>query len=64
MGKLLRAEPEGSKFLESYPQTKQALQKAKWLKFIQKFKGYNKEVTKAFAQSCNGNTNTVEVGDL
>jgi len=62
MGKLLRAEPEGSKFLEGYPQTKEALQKAKWLKFIQKFKGYNKEVTKAFARSFNGNT--VEVGDL
>ena len=62
MGKLLRAEPEGLKFLEGYPQTKETLQKAKWLKFIQKFKGYNKEVTKAFARSFNGNN--VEVGDL
>ena len=62
MGKLLRAEPEGSKFLEGYPQIKEALQRAKWLKFIQKFNGYNKEVTKAFARSFDGKT--VEVGDL
>ena len=62
MGKLLRAEPEGSKYLEGYPQTKESLKKAKWLKFIQKFRGYNKEVTKAFAQSFNGHV--VEVGDL
>ena len=27
MGKLLRVEPEGSKFLEGYPQVKEALQK-------------------------------------
>ena len=32
------------------------------MKFIQKFNGYNKEVTKAFAQSFDGKT--VEVGDL
>lgn len=62
MGKLLRVEPEGIKYLEGYPQTKEALKKAKWLKFIQKFRGYDKEVTKAFARSFNGNT--VEVGDL
>ena len=64
MGKLLRAEPEGSKFLAGYPQTRNALQKAKWLKFIQKFKGYHKEVTKAFARSFDGKTNAVEIGDL
>lgn len=62
MGKLLRAEPEGSKFLEGYPQIKEALQRAEWLKFIQKFNGYNKEVTKAFSWSFDGKT--VEVGDL
>lgn len=62
MGKLLRAEPEGSKFLEGYPQTKDALQKAKWLKFIQKFKGYHKEVTKAFSRSFKDNE--VEIGEL
>ncbi len=49
MGKLLRAEPEGPKYLEGYPQTKEALKKEKWLKFIQKFRGYDKEVTKAFS---------------
>jgi len=62
MGKLLRAEPEGSKFLEGYPQTKDALQKAKWLQFIQKFRGYHREVTKAFARSFKDNK--VEIGDL
>ena len=62
MGKLLRAEPEGSNYLEGYPQVKDLLKKAKWLRFIQKFKGYNKEVTKTFARSFNGQI--VEVGDL
>jgi hypothetical protein len=38
MGKLLRAEPEGPKYLEGYPQAKDLLKKAKWLRFIQKFK--------------------------
>lgn len=54
MGWLLRAEPEGPKCLEGYPQVKDLLKKAKWLRFIQKFKGHNKEVTKAFARSFNG----------
>ena len=62
MGKLLRAEPEGSKFLEGYPQVKDALQKANWLQCIQKFKGYHREVTKAFARSFKDNQ--VEIGDL
>lgn len=62
MGKLLRVEPEGPKYLEGYPQTKESLKKPKWLKFIQKFRGYNKEVKKAFARSFNGHA--VEVGDL
>ena len=54
MGRLLRAELEGPKFLEGYPQVKDLLKKAKWLHFIQKFKGHNKEITKAFARSFNG----------
>lgn len=62
MGKLLKAEPEGSKFLEGYPQFKEALQRAKWLKCIQRFKGYHQEVTKAFARSFKDNQ--VEKGDL
>ena len=62
MGKLLRAEPEGPKYLEGYPQVKELLKKVRWLRFIQKFKGYDKEVSKAFARSFNGQT--VEVGDL
>lgn len=62
MGKLLRAEPEGKKYLEGYPQTKESLKKERCLKFIQNFRGYNKEVTKAFAWSFNGHA--VEIGDL
>ena len=62
MGLLLRAEPEGPKFLEGYPQVKNILKKARWLWFIQKLKGYNKEITKTFARSFNDLD--VEVGDL
>ena len=54
MGLLLRAEPEGPKFMEGYPQLKSIVRKARWLQFIQKFRGYNKEVTKTFARSFNG----------
>ena len=62
MGRLLRAEPEGPKFLEGYPQVKDLLKKEKWLRFIQKFKGHNKEVTKSFARYFN--SRMVEIGDL
>ena len=62
MGKLLRAEPEGPKFIEGFPQAKEMLRKAKWLRFIQKFRGYHREVTKAFARSFDGSE--AEVGDL
>lgn len=62
MGLLLRAEQEGPKFMEGYPQLKSILRKALWLQFIHKFRGYNKEVTKTFAGSFNGME--VEVGDL
>lgn len=62
MGMLLRAEPEGPKYLEGYPQVKNILKKARWLWFIQKFKGYNKEITKNFARYFNDLD--VEVGDL
>ena len=64
MGKLLRAEPEGAKFLEVYPQVEEALQKANWLQCIRKFKGYHKEVTKAFARSFKDKDSQAEVGDL
>ena len=62
MGPLLRAEPEGPKFMEGYLQLKCMLRKARWLQFLQKFKGYNKEVTKNFARSFDGVE--AEVGDL
>ena len=59
---MLRAEPEGPNFMEGYPQLKNILKKARWLQFIQKFRGYNKEVTNTFARYFNGVE--VEVGDL
>lgn len=62
MAPLLRAEPEGPKFMEEYLQVKRMLRKARWLQFIQKFKGYNKEVTKTFARSFGGIE--AEIGDL
>lgn len=62
MERLLRAELEGPKFLEGYPQVKDLLKKEKWLHFIQKFKGHDKEVTKSFTQSFN--SQMVEIGDL
>ena len=33
---------------------KQQLQQAQWLEFVEKFNGYEKEVTKSFAQAYNG----------
>ena len=62
MGKLLRAEPEGPKFMEGYPQVRDILKKENWLRFIQKFRGYHKEVTKAFARQFDGLE--AEIGDL
>ena len=59
---MLRTEPEGPKFMEGYPQVRDILKKSKWLRFIQNFRGYHKEVTKAFARSFNGLE--VEIGDL
>ena len=48
--------------MEGYPQVRDILKKEKWLRFIQKFRGYHKEVTKAFARSVSGLE--VEIGDL
>lgn len=62
MGWLLREKLEGPKLLEGYPQVKDLLKKEKWLRFIKKIKGHNKEITKAFARSFNGQV--VEIGDL
>lgn len=62
MGPLLRVEPEGHKFMEGYPKLKSILRKSRWLQFIQKFRGYNKEIEKTFARSFNDVE--VEVGDL
>ena len=48
--------------MEGYLQVRDKLKKAKWLRFIQKFRGYHKEVTKAFVRSFNGLE--VEIADL
>ena len=44
----------GAKYMEGYPQIKDMLQKAKWLKFIEKFDGFHKEITKSFARYFDG----------
>ena len=59
---MLRTEPEGPKFIEGYLQVKDILKKEKWLRFIQKFRDYHKEVTKDFARPFNGLE--VEIRDL
>ena len=48
--------------MEGYPQLKGTLKKAGWLKFIKKFNGHHKEVTKTFARSFDGVE--VEIGDI
>ena len=54
MGLILRTKPVGTKYMEGYPQVKEMLQKSRWLKFIEKFDGFHKEITKSFAQSFDG----------
>jgi len=54
MGVIVRTEPTGNKFLEGYPQTMELLQKVQWLKFIEKFDGFHKEVMNTFARSFHG----------
>jgi len=62
MGLIMRTEPVGTKYLEGYPQSKEMLQQAGWLQFLEKFNGFHKEVTKTFARSFKGAE--VEVGDI
>lgn len=62
MGLIVKAEPVGEKFMEGYPQLKDMLQKTGWLKFIEKFDGYHKEIMKSFARSFDGTK--VEIGDI
>ena len=59
---IVRSEPIGTKYLEGYPQIKELLQQVGWLKFMEKFNGFHKEVTKPFARSFNGSE--VEIGDI
>ena len=48
--------------MEGYPQLKEMFQKAGWLKFIKKFDGFHKEITKSFARSFDGTE--LEIGDI
>jgi len=54
MGIIVRSEPVGEKYMEGYPRLKGMLQKDGWLKFIKKFDGFHKEITKSFARSFDG----------
>ena len=62
MGLILRSELVRTKYLEGYPQIKEMLQQVGWLKFLENFNGFHKEVTKSFARSFNGSE--VEIGDV
>ena len=59
---MVRLELVGTKYMEGYPQIKEILQKARWLKFIDQFDGFHKEITKYFARSFDGTE--VEIGDI
>lgn len=52
----------GAKFLVAYPKVKKQLQKVSWLKIIEKFEGYDIEVTREFAQAFDGVE--TEIGDI
>lgn len=62
MGLIVISEPVGEKYMEEYPHIKELLLKAGWLKFIKKFNGFHKEITKSFARSFDGTE--VEIGDI
>ena len=62
MGIILRSKPVRTKYLEGYPQIKEMLQQVGRLKFLEKFNGFHKEVTKSFVRSFNGLE--VEIGDV
>ena len=49
MGLIVISEPVGTNYMKGYPQIKEMLQKFGWLKFIKKFDGFHKEITKSFA---------------
>jgi len=40
--------------MEGYPQVRQMLHQVQWLKFVEKFNGYDKEVTNSFSQTFDG----------
>lgn len=50
MGVIVRSKTNGIRFMEGYPQVKQMLQQARWLKFVEKFGNHEKEETKSFAR--------------
>jgi len=61
MGLIIKLEPVGAKYMEGYPQLKEMLQKAGWLKFIENIDVFHKEITKSFARYFHGIE--VEIGD-
>jgi len=62
MGLIVRSKPVGAKYMEGYPQLKEMLQKVGWLKLIDKFDGFHKEITKSFARYFDGTE--VEIRDI
>ena len=62
MGLIVKSELMGTKYMEGYPQIKKMLQKARWLKFIEKFDGFHKEITKSSVGYFDGTE--VENGDI
>ena len=62
MGLIVRSELVGEKYIEGYPQLEEMLQKDGWLKFIEKFDGFHKEITKSFARYFD--CTEVEIGDI
>ena len=62
MGLIIRTEPVEAKYMEGYPQIKEMLQKVKWLKFIDKIDGFQKEITKYFVRYFYGTK--VKIGEI
>lgn len=54
MGLVVRHEPVGIEFFYAYPKSKKRFGKVGWILFLQKFQGYDNEVTKVFARSFDG----------
>ena len=51
---IVRIESVEDKYLEGYQQVKELLKQAGRLNFIEKFDGFDKEITKSFSKSFDG----------